>query len=149
MEIIIVATLIALLEHAPDASEDLTNLTEAVKLDSAKVTWSTLTEFFKAKGVMAIAVADYSIVGAADLILCRKRNGFTYRLEHVSVLPGFRGQGIARKLIESLLLFASAEGRHVDLTCEPSRKEANKLYESMGFKWRDTNSRRLSLVSAV
>ncbi|HEU5114661.1 MAG TPA: GNAT family N-acetyltransferase [Candidatus Paceibacterota bacterium] len=136
-----------LLALAPNAPADLTSLTRIISPDSKPVTRESLATFFRAEGIMAAAVQGGAIVGAADLVLVTKRNGFTYRLEHVSVLPGHEGKGIARQLISSIHRVLSPNGRYVDLSCESFRERANALYERLGYAVRHTNSRRFRIGS--
>ncbi len=66
--------------------------------------------------------------------------------EDVVLDKEYRGKGISRKLNE--LLIKEARKRKtdcVDLTSNSSRTEANAMYESMGFKKRETNCYRLDL----
>ena len=66
-------------------------------------------------------------------------------IEDVVVDKNYRGKGIGRKLTE--MLIKEARKRKVDcveLTSNPNRKEANSMYESMGFKKRETNCYRLN-----
>jgi ribosomal protein S18 acetylase RimI-like enzyme len=54
-----------------------------------------------------------------------------------------RGHGIARQLLQTITALASERGlRTLDLTSRPSRESALRLYESVGFKPRDTNTLR-------
>ena len=65
--------------------------------------------------------------------------------EDVVLAKEYRGRGIGRKLNEFLI--QEARKRKVDcveLTSNPNRKEANAMYESMGFKKRETNCYRLN-----
>lgn len=126
--------------------EDLSALAKAVKSDSPPVTKETIGDFFSYGGAIAVAIFDSDIVGAACLVKVHKYNGFSYRLEHVSVLPEFQNKGVARGLIVGLHRVAALrDGRHIDLACEPHRIAANRLYESLGYEVRETNTRRRPL----
>jgi len=62
-------------------------------------------------------------------------------VEDVAVDSSFRRMGIARALMETAIDFArDARANGVALTSNPKREEANKLYQSMGFERRETNS---------
>jgi ribosomal protein S18 acetylase RimI-like enzyme len=67
-------------------------------------------------------------------------------IEDVVVDKEYRRRGIARKLTEFLI--KEAKKRSMDcaeLTSNLNRKEANAMYESMGFRKRETNYYRLEL----
>jgi ribosomal protein S18 acetylase RimI-like enzyme len=61
-------------------------------------------------------------------------------IEDVVVDAGARGAGTGAALVREAVRIAAARGaRTVDLTSRPSREEANRLYESLGFARRETN----------
>ena len=77
----------------------------------------------------------------------------TYRIPYVKkaylddfiVDDSLRGHGLGSKLLEKSLSLAKKMGaKNIDLTSNPSRKKAIKLYEKFGFKKRDTNIYRLT-----
>lgn len=123
-------------------------LAKNINPDTTTVTTVTLSHFFACHGVLAVAMDEKGMVsGIATLVHIVKINGFSARLEHVSVLPEHEGQGIGRLLVAALIHDAREHGvRRIDLSCESRRVRANKLYEDLGFKIRETNSRRLILV---
>ncbi len=66
-------------------------------------------------------------------------------IEDVVVDKNYRGKGIGRKLTKMLIKEAKKQKADcVELTSKPSRIEANTLYESLGFKKRETNYYRLN-----
>lgn len=104
-----------------------------------------------------------TLIGNAHLLLVRDRDAnriagtcclVSYttlirrhaRVEDVVVDADYRGQGIARKMVEMLLAKAKELGvDKVELTSNPSRVEANALYKSMGFQQVETNVYRYNL----
>lgn len=71
--------------------------------------------------------------------------GLVARIEDVVVDEGYRGQGLGRKLMEDLISIAEREGINtINLTSNPERIPARKLYESMGFKLSDTGVFKLN-----
>ena len=133
---------------APQFLADLTALARNINPDSAPVTEETMRRFLIRNGYLACCWNDDNkVVGMATSILLYKLTGYSARIEHVSVLPVYEGQGIARKLVTLLVEECRLlKVRRIELTCEPKRVVANNLYESLGFKLRETNSRRLTLV---
>ena len=87
------------------------------------------------------------IVGMASLICVQKLTGFTGQIEDVVVDKRYRKQGIAKQLTLQLIEQAKEwHVKHVDLTSNPARVEANALYLKLGFVLRGTNAYRLSLT---
>jgi ribosomal protein S18 acetylase RimI-like enzyme len=72
--------------------------------------------------------------------------GKVARVEDIVIDEKHRGKGFGRKLLEELLVIAKKqEVEIIDLTSNPSRVPARKLYESLGFELRDTGVFRLKL----
>jgi len=86
------------------------------------------------------------IVGIATLATFQSPTGVHGWIEDVVVDQGFRHKGIGKALTEACIQKARALGlREVNLTSNPSRQAANKLYQSMGFIQRNTNLYRYPL----
>ena len=86
------------------------------------------------------------IVGSLTLVTFPIPTGIRAWIEDVVVDSDARGKGVG----EALNLFAIEEARKrgavtVDLTSRPSREAANRLYQRLGFKARETNIYRLTL----
>ena len=107
---------------------DLTRISEILDHDA--------TELF-------VARADGQIVGMVTLVTFPLPSGLRGHVEDVVVDESMRGHGIARRLLQTITALASERGlRTLDLTSRPSRESALRLYESVGFKLRDTNTLR-------
>ena len=92
---------------------------------------------------LLVARIDGQIVGMATLVTFPLPSGLRGHVEDVVVDESMRGQGIARRLLQTITALASERGlRTLDLTSRPSRESALRLYESVGFKLRDTNTLR-------
>ena len=86
------------------------------------------------------------IVGTATLATFQSPTGVHGWIEDVVVDQGFRHKGIGKALTETCIQKARVIGlREVNLTSNPSRQAANKLYQSMGFIQRNTNVYRYPL----
>jgi ribosomal protein S18 acetylase RimI-like enzyme len=86
------------------------------------------------------------IVGMLTLILVRIPTGLRAWIEDVVVAEEARGTGCGAALSRAALDAASAAGaRTVDLTSRPSRDAANRLYQRLGFKARETNVYRYDM----
>jgi ribosomal protein S18 acetylase RimI-like enzyme len=84
------------------------------------------------------------IIGMLSYVTFIIPTGINLRIEDVVVDKSVRGKGIGREL----MLFALAQAQQigadkVDLTSSPERLAANKLYQSLGFKIKETNVYRL------
>lgn len=96
--------------------------------------------------VLVARDADGRIVGTLTLALFRIPTGVRAWIEDVVVDERARGRGAGESLSrEALRLAAEAGARSVDLTSRPEREAANRLYERLGFRRRETNVYRLEL----
>ena len=87
------------------------------------------------------------IVGCATLCVFESPTGRKASIEDIVVLPAYRGQGIGRTLLQRIIDFAGTKLSPIDLrlTSNPSRTEANALYQALGFVQRDTNVYKMDL----
>lgn len=96
--------------------------------------------------VLLIAEEDGYVYGSLTLALFRIPTGLRAWIEDVVVDGEARGKGVGQALNEAALERARAEGAAtVDLTSRPSREAANRLYQRLGFKARETNIYRYDL----
>ena len=93
-----------------------------------------------------VARLEGKIVGMALLLTLTTLARTTGYVEEVVVDEAARGQHTGTALMTALLELAVAKGiEFVDLTSRPSRNVANGLYQSLGFKLRETNCYRYDL----
>ncbi|MFF4250267.1 GNAT family N-acetyltransferase [Streptomyces sp. NPDC001663] len=93
-----------------------------------------------------VARADREIVGTLTLVMFPLPSGLRARIEDVVVDGAARGHGIAGLLMEEALRIAREAGaRTVDLTSRPDREAANRLYERLGFRARESKVYRFPL----
>ena len=89
---------------------------------------------------------DGEIVGTLTLAVFRIPTGVRAWIEDVIVDDEARGLGIGAALCDEAIRRAGLAGaRTVDLTSNPSRESANRLYQRLGFEQRVTNVYRFSL----
>jgi ribosomal protein S18 acetylase RimI-like enzyme len=89
------------------------------------------------------------IIGTLTLILYQIPTGKRARIEDVIVDERARGLGIGEALTRRALEQAFASGAaNVELTSNPAREAANRLYRRLGFTLRHTNVYRLLPESA-
>ncbi|MEV1051387.1 GNAT family N-acetyltransferase [Streptomyces sp. NPDC059017] len=97
-------------------------------------------------GTVLVARASEAIVGTLTLVLLPLPSGLRGRIEDVVVDGAARGRGVAGLLVQEALRIAREAGaRTVDLTSRPDRAAANRLYERLGFRARQSTVHRLSI----
>ncbi len=102
-----------------------------------ELTGSPTTTVFVSRG------SDGTITGTLSLVVFRIPTGLRAWIEDVVVDQGARGQGTGEALTSAALARAAELGaRTVDLTSRPGREKANRLYQRLGFRRRDTNCYR-------
>ncbi len=86
------------------------------------------------------------IIGALTLTVYRVPTGIRSIIEDVIVDNSARGQGIGEALVKHAIRVARERGAgNISLTCNPMREAANRLYQRMGFKKRETNAYQILL----
>jgi GNAT superfamily N-acetyltransferase len=86
------------------------------------------------------------VVGMLTLVTFPLPTGLRARIEDVVVDEEARGQGVGTALVDVAVERARAAGaRTVDLTSRRARVAANRLYEELGFRRRDSNVYRYQL----
>jgi GNAT superfamily N-acetyltransferase len=86
------------------------------------------------------AKKENSLIGMGTLLPLRKLFAFCGSIEDVVVSADYRGQGLGKKIMQTLLDKGKSLGiEKIDLTSSPKRKIANILYQSLGFEKRKTN----------
>ncbi len=96
--------------------------------------------------VLFSARSGQEIVGLLTLAIFRIPTGVRAWIEDVVVDNQARGIGVGDALNRAALAEAKRRGaKTVDLTSRPSREAANRLYQRLGFKQRNTNVYRYDL----
>ena len=106
-----------------------------------------LTEVLAQPGTsLLVAREDGAILGLLTLVVCRIPTGLKARIEDVVVDESARGKGVGEALTRKAIRLArDASARHVELSSNPSRAAANRLYRRLGFEQRETNVYRYIL----
>ncbi|WP_223690040.1 GNAT family N-acetyltransferase [Leifsonia poae] len=92
-----------------------------------------------------VAKLGETVVGMATLVTFPIPTGVRGHIDDVVVDESTRGRGVARALLQAMIgRAAEQEIRTLDLTSRPSRVAAIRLYESVGFVRRDTNTFRFA-----
>lgn len=87
------------------------------------------------------------IIGSLILVTFRLGRGLKAMIEDVVVDKAAREKGIGEAMSRDAIRIAAERGAvMVDLTSLPSREAANRLYQRIGFKKRDTNVYRFEIT---
>ena len=84
-----------------------------------------------------VAVLNGKLVGAADLIIAPNLSHHALPwaiMENLVVAENWRGHGIAKKLVQHLVVTAKSSGCYkIGLSSDRRRTAAHQLYRSLGF----------------
>lgn len=112
---------------------------------SAKIpTWDELSDLISSKAGIVLAAVEEDdpeekILGTMTLVIFRIPTGLRAWVEDVVVDNAERGKGIGEKMIRAAIERAKTEGcRTIDLTSNPKREAAHRLYKRCGFEIRET-----------
>ena len=87
------------------------------------------------------------VIGTLTLVFYQLPSGLKAWIEDVIVDEHARGKGVATALLKHALQVARDKGSlKADLTSMPWRTAANRLYQKMGFKKRESNMYRYFLT---
>jgi ribosomal protein S18 acetylase RimI-like enzyme len=114
---------------------------------SAQISLAELREIISSEtSVLFAARLNGNIVGLLTLVVFRIPTAMRAWIEDVVVDESARGKGVGEALNRAALDEARRRGaKTVDLTSRPSRVEANRLYQRIGFVARETNVYRYEL----
>jgi putative acetyltransferase len=89
--------------------------------------------FLERGGQIFVALHDNTVIGTCAVV---PHGVDAYELAKLAVASEFRGQGIARRLVERCIAHARARrARRVFLVSNSQLHAALRLYESLGFKY--------------
>lgn len=110
-------------------------------------TFEELKNIVKSDNIHLLAAIDNDeILGSLTLAIYHIPTGKKAIIEDVVVDNDARGRGLASHLMNRGIEIARENGaRKIELTSNPTRIAANKMYLKLGFKLRETNFYRLDL----
>jgi ribosomal protein S18 acetylase RimI-like enzyme len=127
-------------------AEAFSRLLPQLSQNAKAITKSDLENILASDNTFIISADDNGIVGILTLVIFRIPTGIKARIEDVVVDVDHRSKGIGQKLIARAIEKAKQAGAvSIDLTSNPNRTTANKLYQKMGFQQRETNTYRCKL----
>lgn len=88
--------------------------------------------------IYAAVGPDDSIIGILLVVTVHQLTRVKCWIEDVVVSEAYRGQGVARRLLEAAIAEMPKEAQFISLTSNPRREAARHLYTSLGFEPRDT-----------
>ncbi len=127
-------------ELTPEISAAMRELLPQLSSSAPPLTDQLLGEIVASPATLLfVARVDGRIVGSLTLVLFRLPSGMRAWIEDVVVDASARGRGVGEVLNRAAIEAAHERGaRTVDLTSRPSREAANRLYQRMGFKARES-----------
>ena len=133
----------------PSTLRDINRLLAILREDKGKTagTISELRTILSDKNTAVVTVKDAKrIIGMGTLYIVRKVGKTTGYVEDLVVDEDYRGQGLGEKIMKKLIATARLKkASSINLTSRPSRIAANKLYQKLGFKVRETHVYKLDL----
>jgi len=140
-------------EEATDANDELVSafarLVPQLSSSSSPPAMSQVAEMIASPTTTVFLARndDGTIVGTLTLVVFRIPTAIRAWIEDVVVDEDARGTGAGEALNRAALALARQKGaKTVDLTSRPGREAANRLYQRLGFKRRDTNVYRYDLL---
>jgi ribosomal protein S18 acetylase RimI-like enzyme len=131
----------------PEIFAAISSLIKALSTTARAPTWDEIDEVVTSPATTLFLARDGTqIVGMLTLIVVRIPTGLRGHIEDVVVAESHRKKGIGEALTRHAIAVTKISGtRTLDLTSRPSREAANRLYQRLGFKLRDTLVYRYTL----
>ena len=135
----------ALTQTSPEVEDAIKKLAQKIGDNYKELTSDDLSEMISSPNItLLVAKNGETIVGMITVVVYRIPYVKKAYLDDLVVDETHRGLGIAKQLMTYAMNLAKEKGAaYVDLTARPRRAEGNSLYETLGFKKRDTNVYRL------
>ena len=137
-----------LTDPSSTALESINQLLPQLSSKASPITMERLSELVGSGSTMIFICTneEAKIVGMLSLVIMKIPTGNKAWVEDVVVDQNARGQGLGKSLMDHALEEAGKLGvKTIDLTSRPSRKNANRLYQSLGYRIRETNVYRRSV----
>lgn len=134
--------------YSKELAETLNKLLKQLDSNSTNLNRTDLQEIIASptNRLFVAKKGNKEIIGMLSLIIFRIPLAKKGLLEDFVVDEKYRGKGVGTKLVKTAVKQAKKEKvRYLDFTSRAERVAANRLYESLGFKKRNTNSYRIIL----
>ena len=138
--------IIEIRDYSEEVLNAVNNLIPQLSSSASPLTKEDLVAIINSESSHLLMAIDNGIYyGSLTLAVFSIPTGVRALIEDVVVSENARGKGVGRVLSLHAIEMANQIGaKTVDLTSRPSRKAANSLYQSIGFKQRETNIYRYS-----
>ena len=138
--------IIEIRDYSEEVLNAVNNLLPQLSSSASPLTKEDLVAIINSESSHLLMAIDNGIYyGSLTLAVFSIPTGVRALIEDVVVSENARGKGVGRVLSLHAIEMANQIGaKTVDLTSRPSRKAANSLYQSIGFKQRETNVYRYS-----
>lgn len=134
---------------SPETADSIRNLVRQLDANFQPLTDDDIHFMIQSKNThifLARQKKDERIIGMITLIVYRIPYKMKGQLEDIVIDESMRGRGTGTALLQFAVNRARELGvKSLNLTSNPTREAANKLYLSLGFEKRDTNVYRLNL----
>ena len=137
-----------LTEASPSDLDSINQLLPQLSSKARPLTMDQLMELTGAGSTFVLVCTneETEIIGMLSLVILKIPTGSKAWIEDVVVDTNARGKGLGKALMDYALEKARKLGvKSIDLTSRPSREGANILYQSLGYKTRETNVYRYNL----
>jgi ribosomal protein S18 acetylase RimI-like enzyme len=137
-----------LTEASPSDLDSINQLLPQLSSKARPLTMDQLMELTGADSTFVLVCTneETEIIGMLSLVILKIPTGSKAWIEDVVVDTKARGKGLGKALMDYALEKARKLGvKSIDLTSRPSRESANLLYQSLGYKTRETNVYRYNL----
>ena len=137
-----------LTEASPSDLDSINQLLPQLSSKARPLTMDQLMELTGADSTFVLVCTneETEIIGMLSLVILKIPTGSKAWIEDVVVDTKARGKGLGKALMDYALEKARKLGvKSIDLTSRPSREGANILYQSLGYKTRETNVYRYNL----
>jgi ribosomal protein S18 acetylase RimI-like enzyme len=127
-------------ESSPDLLRAVTSLLSQLTTSGRAITAAELDAMIASPAATLFLAKDGDkVVGMISLAVVQMPTGLRSYLEDLVVDAPYRQRGAATALLQAARKSAA---RTMDMTSRPSRTDAIRLYDRLGFKRRDTNPYR-------
>jgi len=132
-------------EYLPEYLKAVQKLLQQLITDSMPFTEANFKSILNAENSYMFFLLEGDVItGMASVGIYRSPSGVKAWIEDVVVDEAYRGKGLGRLLIQYVINFAKSKGADLlMLTSSPKRITANNLYQSIGFKRKETNLYRM------
>lgn len=140
-----------------DLTRDINSLLEQLSPNCPRHCSNSLIRLLENRDLLTLIVIDRKknkVIGMGSAIFHLTLSDMSVSIEGVVIDKDYRRKDFGRALVENLIkrikgrndfVDVGQKATHINLTSHPTREAANKLYQKLGFKKRDTNMYRLSL----